>query len=333
MTDATTGDKEATCLIIGAGIAGLMAARDLQRQGVRVIMVEKARGVGGRMATRRFAGGVFDHGTQYFAPSSAWFQSRITEWVDDGIAGEWFRARSFEMESRFLSAARYCGYPTMTAIPKHLANGVEVHLAERVTLLRQQDNSWTVETEQGKTYSARSCILTPPVPQTLRLLHDSSIELSSEHRMALEGLEYEPCLTLMALCASSPPLPENGVLEFERGNLRRIMDNAAKRISDEPAVTIHAMGDFSIKHFDDDTDAVAELMLEEVLPILQVEVKQWQLHRWRYSQVLAPHSEPTLLLSQRPALAIAGDAFGINGVEGAARSGMQAAQMIMRHLA
>ena len=39
--------------IIGAGIAGVTAARTLLQAGHRVTLIEKSRGVGGRMSTRR----------------------------------------------------------------------------------------------------------------------------------------------------------------------------------------------------------------------------------------------------------------------------------------
>lgn len=326
-------EREPSCLIVGAGIAGLMAARELQRQGIQIVVLDKARGVGGRMATRRFDGGVFDHGTQYFAPSSAWFQSRIAEWIDEGITREWFRVRSYEMDERFLSAARYCGCPAMTSIPKLLATGMMVHTGERVTRLFREGNGWHAVTEQGSRFSARSCLLTPPVPQTLELLDASDIALSEEQRDTLSDLVYEPCIALMVVCDGTPAMPENGVLEFERGDLRRIMDNQRKGISaGVPALTVHATGAFSAAHFNDDDETVARLLLDEALPIVRCGATSWQLHRWRYSQILTPHPEPFLPITENPPLAVAGDAFGLNGVEGAARSGMEAARMMLRLL-
>ena len=61
-------------LVIGAGMSGIACARSLQSAGVPVRMIDKGRGIGGRVATRRvdLAGEVitFDHGAQYLDQSA-----------------------------------------------------------------------------------------------------------------------------------------------------------------------------------------------------------------------------------------------------------------------
>ena len=52
--------------IIGAGMAGITAARTLVQAGHRVHIFEKSRSAAGRMSTRETVFGTFDHGTQYF---------------------------------------------------------------------------------------------------------------------------------------------------------------------------------------------------------------------------------------------------------------------------
>jgi len=52
--------------VVGAGIAGITAARTLAQAGWHVIVFEKSRGAGGRIATRRTEWGGFDHGAQFF---------------------------------------------------------------------------------------------------------------------------------------------------------------------------------------------------------------------------------------------------------------------------
>ena len=51
--------------VIGAGMAGLAAARTLAAAGHAVQVFDKGRGIGGRLSTRRTDYGAFDHGAQY----------------------------------------------------------------------------------------------------------------------------------------------------------------------------------------------------------------------------------------------------------------------------
>jgi predicted NAD/FAD-dependent oxidoreductase len=64
-----TNEVEFEWVIVGAGAAGLVLGRALHemvatRGGVFIIL-EKSRGVGGRMATRRDGQVIYDHGAQF----------------------------------------------------------------------------------------------------------------------------------------------------------------------------------------------------------------------------------------------------------------------------
>ena len=60
--------------VVGAGMAGVTAARTLLQAGHRVTLIEAASAVGGRMATRRTEFGGFDPGVQYFTVRDARFE-------------------------------------------------------------------------------------------------------------------------------------------------------------------------------------------------------------------------------------------------------------------
>ena len=59
--------------VVGAGMAGIACARTLVQAGCQVTLIEKSRGFGGRMSTRRTEFGGFDHGAQYFTARDSRF--------------------------------------------------------------------------------------------------------------------------------------------------------------------------------------------------------------------------------------------------------------------
>ena len=75
--------------VIGAGLAGLICAERLIRQGWPVTVFDKGRGPGGRMATRRADDLRFDHGAQYFTARDQRFRDRVDAWVHDGVVALW----------------------------------------------------------------------------------------------------------------------------------------------------------------------------------------------------------------------------------------------------
>ena len=77
------------CVVVGAGLAGLIAARTLVAEGHSVTVVDKGRSVGGRLATRRIAGATVDHGAQFFTVRDPEFADIVSRWVDADVVHEW----------------------------------------------------------------------------------------------------------------------------------------------------------------------------------------------------------------------------------------------------
>jgi renalase len=72
-------------IIVGGGLAGIMAANTLKEAGVNdVLIVEKGKSVGGRLATRRVGGGKADHGTQFFTAFTDLFNKQALNWHENG---------------------------------------------------------------------------------------------------------------------------------------------------------------------------------------------------------------------------------------------------------
>jgi len=115
----TSPTHKTDVLIVGAGLAGLSAANDLQNAGYTVLVVDKGRGLGGRLAGRRIDNASFDHGAQFMTTRDPKFVEQVRQWIEDGVAEEWYSSFPGQVNSH----ARYRGVPTMTAIAKHFGHG------------------------------------------------------------------------------------------------------------------------------------------------------------------------------------------------------------------
>jgi predicted NAD/FAD-dependent oxidoreductase len=326
--------KARTCLIVGAGISGLLAANALQREGWKVTVLDKGRGVGGRMATRRFGGGNFDHGAQFFTVRGDRFSDLLQGWVDAGAAAEWSRGfADADGKPNEDGHPRYRGTRGMTSIPKYLARGLDVRTGERAVSVNARAGGWEVACESGPRFEASALLLAMPVPQALELATSGDYGLPAGARQKLEAISYGPCLALMVLLDGPADVPGPGGMQIKGEPLDWIGDNQRKGISDLPAITIHAGPEWSSAHLDDDeadiTRQLVSFASDQLGTDLSTRIIESSLARWRYSWVTNAHPEPFLAASEDPSLIFCGDAFGQPKVEGAALSGLAAADYLL----
>jgi renalase len=321
-----------SCVVVGAGIAGLLAARELAAAGWRIVVLDRGRGVGGRMATRRVANGTFDHGAQFFTVRGERFGRLVDGWSEEGVVEEWSRGfADAEGKLNENGHPRYRGSRGMSSVADHLARGLDVRTGERVVDVKLRDRVWEAHTEAGSRVAGAALLLTAPVPESLALFREKAI-LPEGARRRLAEISYSPCLALMALMDGPTGVPEPGGVQIKGEPLDWIADNQRKGISEAPAITIHAGPEWSREHFESDEAWVAASLLafaaDQLATDLPSRVLETSLVRWRYSWVTQPHPEPCFVASGDPPLLFAGDAFGPSKVEGAALSGLAAADRL-----
>lgn len=322
-----TNDKIATVdvLVIGAGIAGLFAAAALKKAGRQTLIVDKSRGVGGRMATRRIAGATFDFGAQFATARDPRFEEVLISACAAGAAVEWCRGFAAEADGH----PRWRGKPGISSLAKHLAVGLEIVQETQVTALRPVGDHWSVSVADGATWSVGAVILTPPVPQSLVLLEAGGVVLEPELKSHLSAIMYERCLAVMAVLAGPSRVPPPGGFAPAQGPISWIADNYLKGVSTEPAITLHATDAYSVAHWDHDRDETARHLLAAADEWLGADIRSYQLHGWRYSKPKQTDPRPCLVVNNMPLLVLAGDAFGGPRIEGAALSGWAAAAAVL----
>lgn len=326
MKHGMDGTEESTdVLVVGAGMAGLTAAAELQRAGLRVLLLDKGRGVGGRIASRRIGAATFDHGAQFITTRDPRFAAVLEQGRQNGAMEEWCRGFAGDADVH----ARWRGKPAMSALVKHLAAGLDLRLETPIVALRRAGNQWSAETTTGRAFTADAVVLTPPVPQSVALLDAGGVILGPEMRTRLAAIEYERCLAIMAVLDGPSRIPPPGGLVPADGPIAWIADNQLKGISAVPAVTIHATHAFSLEHWDRDREESARALLDAAAPWLGAGLTTFQVHGWRYGRPMRVEQAPCVLGSPTHPLVLAGDAFAGPLAEGAALSGWAAAEAIL----
>jgi len=325
---------ECDVVVVGAGLSGLTAARDLHAAGRRVVVVDKGRGVGGRLATRRIGDARFDHGAQFFTQRGPELAAFVEELAAAGLVREWCRGFN-----RSDGHPRYWVVGGMTALAKHLAadlrdvwTGVEVRAVERTP------DGWRLVAD-GTEIRATAVLMTSPVPQTLTLLDAGGVELDPGIRPALERIDYDPAFALMVLLDGPGRVPEPGAVQFsaahpdpERGPFSFVSDNAWKGLAEPSAITLHASAEWSTGAWDRPDEQVhAELLAAAGRWTGGAAVVESQLKRWRYAapRTLWPERNCVAVDGETP-LVLAGDAFDGPRVEGAYVSGRSGATAVLR---
>jgi renalase len=198
--------------IVGAGIAGLSAARCLHQWGHQVVVFEKSKGVGGRVATRRKDGFTWDTGATSFAPRGRAIEKTIIEELDTSELIRLEKAIYVHQNLRVMpgdnrkAATRYVYRKGNTTFPKLLAKDLDVRTETTVTELERIRDQYVIHGEEFD-----GLILTPPIPQSSLLLW------GMRESRPTANARYRSCLSVnLGFLEPLPDLPYHALLDPEQ---------------------------------------------------------------------------------------------------------------------
>ncbi len=294
-------------VIVGAGMSGLAAAVHLVEAGRSVVVVDKSRGVGGRMASRRTDTARFDHGAPRWSVTDADLATLIGRAEAAGVVGRWM-----------IDGREYWrGQGAMTDLAKWMVR------------------EWELPIESGEEVvdvtvrAARSYVVTAPLPQSLAVLSFSRLLPEPLTQQRLSAVRYEPSLCVMFELDRPLEGVPGGWFEQSTGLVEVLVDHSGGEGASRAAVTARFGADASVAWWQRGTADIVEAARASIAGVLgSAEVVDHQLMRWRYAQVADPLPERCLVWGDDPVVALAGDAFGGSGVEGAYLSGVAAAAAV-----
>lgn len=326
-------------IIIGAGIAGLTAAAELQKNNVSYTLLEKAPVAGGRLATMTLSnGGIADTAAQFFTTRTDDFKSVVKTWLDAGLAFEYSTEWADGSLKRFHTNGepRYAINGGMSQLVDYLMSSLSsVQLNHAVRNIIWQNGSWLVDMGDHHTITAESLIVTIPAPQVLPLV--SSIALSAATVEALKRIHYPANLTAVFAIDGETTLPPSGGLQLKdtASPLYWVVDNKTKGISSECVITVQAERLWSKHNYARSDEAILSDLAEALQPFLSnaAVIIESVLVRWDNAAPMSTHTDYMLRDETLPII-FAGDGYGGRGrIEGAFLSGLRAAQALIPNLA
>ncbi len=340
MTGRATRDEAAPSsarrkvIVVGAGIAGLTAAAQLDDAGYEVLIVERGRSAGGRLTTRQIGRAHLDIGAQFFTVRSPEFRTIVDAWMANGWVDEWCHGFGPEPDGH----PRYRATDGMRSLAQHMARSTlrhgHVELATRsgVNAVIPSGGGFAVTYDHGARDpdEADAVVLAIPTPDALAVLQAGPVPIDLEVRQRLEAFTYNRVIAIMLLLDQPPGLPgPGGIQQPDDPTFTFIADNQAKGISPVPALTFHLSHALSEELWHADDSSMLARIHEELRRYTgSASVQDVQVRRWRHAGPHAPFEHRCDVLSEAPPLVLAGDAYAGAQVEGAFLSGLAAGRAV-----
>ncbi len=304
-------------VIVGAGVAGLTCARALANAGYAPLVLEKGRGVGGRISTRRAQNGMtFDHGAQYFTAKSNEFRLFIEKIERSGGAAVWDDGSNLK---------RFVGTPGMNALAKHLAADLDVQTGLEVDHIAECSSGWEIKAG-NREFECEKLIVTAPAPQTAKLI-------GKDHTLyeTVSGAVLAPCLTLMA--AFEPNQPQPFISRREPDDILSwiALDSSKPGRSADNCWVAQAGPKWSAERLEQDLPGVARDLLVLLCDRIGADISSAfhaVAHRWRYANVVTPIGSP-FLRNENDNLFLGGDWCLKGRIEAAWASGNAIAERVL----
>lgn len=267
-------------IVVGAGISGIAAARSLTSAGVPVVVLDRGRRIGGRMAVRTTDERPVDTGASYFTVSDPTFRHVVDDWQRRSLAREWTDTFHVYDDGELTPKSG----PMRWAAPRGLRSLVE-DLADGLDVQQRQVS----EVGPGPSVDgqpAAAVVLAMPDPQAKRLLDPA---LAREAAALTDP--YNPVLVLTATWDRRCwPGEVDGVLVqgvFVQGNdaITWIADDGQRRGDHAPVLVAHSTSELAARHLATPDSAQEPMVaaLRDVLSIAQAPLTS-SVHRWSYAK-------------------------------------------------
>ncbi len=173
---APRGSDRRHFAVIGAGVAGLVCARELLATGGTVVVFERGETVGGRLCGWQTEAGYCDIGAQFLTVQQPLFADEVRRWVSADLLRTW-GAEVADLSNGQASivapgAPRFVGVPSMQRLAVHLAEGLDIVAGTEVRRIARSGGTWHLFDSQDRHLSVAgfdALVLAMPSGDALQL--------------------------------------------------------------------------------------------------------------------------------------------------------------------
>lgn len=277
--------KNKKIAVIGAGMAGITIARKLD-QNNEVIIFDKARGIGGRMATRRIGDYHFDHGAQYFTAKNSDFKELCKDALQNNVIAKWpAKIAYINYNSELDSTELYVAKPQMNSLCKYLAQDLQLKLEHKITKISYDGKKWTlIFTDNNKEQDFDLLIIAIPPAQLAEL-----VTREFKYYTDLQKYKMTPCYSLML------GLKSKILYEFDAAKIKDQLiawfafNNHKPGRTGQTALLINTTNEWAAKNLELADDAVINNIvknLNKFIKITDENIEVTNLQRWRYANII-----------------------------------------------
>lgn len=302
-------------VVVGAGVCGLTLARLLEDSGRRVLVLDKGRGLGGRVSSKTLEGSLLDTSTNDVVADDREVMDLLTR-----FAGARWEKKPDHNEYRweFADPARTVMHGFAGNIP--IQHTFVSHLVQERT-----DRIGLIRHGFGEPLWAKRVVLTAPVPQSQAIIAHSDFILDYD----LDKVDYTKRQVLLAVFDGDGHMPDSTWSTD-------MIDHVRFRPRPDGLLGVEAFASEAWSEATWDQDATisqGRLLLEMGSLFDNARVWGSAVMRWRYATPRTVHSEYFWSHPTITGLYMAGDAFGdgeqvSSGVSKAARSALELARML-----
>lgn len=323
---------ESSVVVVGAGISGVACAREVAAAGRPVVVLDRGRAVGGRMARWTRDGRAVDIGAAYFTVRSSDFSAVAESWATRGLAHPWadtFSVAGSADSTTNVGPVRWAAEQGLRSLVADLADGLDVRLESEVAAIGVEQAASDATTSLRPSVDGQpvaGVVLAMPDPQAADLLGDDLAEardvLDSEWNSVLTVVAYFPRRTWHAF---------DGMFVHD-SPVSLVVDDGRRRGDGAPVLVVHSTHDAAREHLDDPAGFVEPALAEVRRLIGDIGEPAWcEAKRWGSAEPRRTRSQTFWL--GRGTVALCGDGWSARPrIEAAWTSGRDAGRALLERL-